>query len=441
MSAKIRVAYDTALFGACYINYQSRTGIFRVVEEILLELDCQDDISVQSIALNQESTIWDEVSSQLFFETERPELLANFCKTHHSRLHLNSTYIKLVELQRKLVSSTSSKKDLRYKAGRALEIIGSQLAKNEASISCDSSRYDVYHVSYFPLPDVNILPDVPRILTVYDLIPLLFPEFFVPKVNQRAIDIIKSIDIHRDWVICISEHTKQDFCKYSGMDSARVFVTPLAAADYFYPVKDLQHIENTLAKYSIPASQYLLSLCTLEPRKNLDLLIRAFSDFVQAHPDADLNLVLVGTNGWKNDKIFQAVQNNGQIKNRIFFSGYVPDEDLAPIYSGALAFVYPSLYEGFGLPPLEAMQCGTPTITSNSSSLPEVVGDAGILISPTSQDELSDAIWRLLSDEQLQAELSKRSIARASQFSWKKSVDQTIEVYRTAINEKELQRQ
>ncbi len=435
MSNNIKVAYDTSLFGACYINYQSRTGIFRVVEEIFLALNRRDDISVHSIALNQEGTIWDEVSSQLYFQNERPELLDGFCKTHFSRLHLDKTYERLVDFQRKLVGATSSTKDWRYKAGRALEILGSRLAEKEALISCDPSQYDVYHVSYFPLPDASALPNVPRILTVYDLIPLIFPEFFVPRVNQRAIDIIKSIDIRRDWVICISEHTKRDFCKYSGMDSDRVFVTPLAAANYFYPVKNTQLINNILAKYKIPHSPYLLSLCTLEPRKNLDLLIRAFADLIHAQPNLDLNLVLVGTNGWKNDKIFQTVQNSSQVKERIFFTGYVPDEELAPIYSGALAFAYPSLYEGFGLPPLEAMQCGTPVITSNSSSLPEVVGDAGLLVSPTQQDELSSAIWKLVSDEQLQAELSQRSITRASQFSWEKAADKTVEAYKTAISE------
>lgn len=436
MNAKIRVAYDTSLFGACYINYRSRTGIFRVVEEVLLELNRRDNLSVHSVALNQEATIWDEISSQLYFEKERPELLSGFCKTHHSRLGLNALYARLIELQKKLVCATGSKKDLRYKAGRALEIVGGHLAEKEALISCNPSKYDIYHISYFPLPDINALPNVPRILTVYDLIPLLFPEFFVPRVNQRAIDIIKSLDIQRDWVICISEHTKRDFCKYSGMNSERVFVTPLAAANYFYPVESSQHIKNILVKYKAPTSPYLLSLCTLEPRKNLDLLIRAFSNFIQAHPNFELNLILVGTNGWKNDKIFQAIQDNSQIKDRIFFTGYVPDKDLAPIYSGALAFVYPSLYEGFGLPPLEAMQCGTPVITSNSSSLPEVVGDAGLLINPTQQDELSSAIWKLVSDKQLRFELSQRSIARASQFSWKKSVDQTIEVYKTVLSEK-----
>lgn len=438
MSTKIRVAYDTSLFGACYINYQSRTGIFRAVEEVLLELNRRDDISVRSVALNQESTIWDEVSSQLYFKTERPELLAGFCNTHYSRFRLKAMYMRLVNLQRKLIRSTDSKRDLRYKAGRVLEILGSRLAKKEASISFDSSKYDVYHVSYFPLPDVNALSNVPRILTVYDLIPLLFPEFFVPRVNRRAIEIIKSINIHRDWVICISEHTKRDFCQYTGMDLARVFVTPLAAASYFYPVKDSSCINRVLDRCNIPRSPYVLSLCTLEPRKNIELLIHAFSDLIELHPAAELNLVLVGVNGWKNEPIFEAVQNNPLVRDRVFFTGYLPDEDLAPIYSGALMFVYPSLYEGFGLPPLEAMQCGTPVIVSNTSSLPEVVGDAGILIDPTNKDELHHAIWKLMNDERSQKELSQKSIARASQFTWEKSVDKTVEVYRTAVGSKQL---
>jgi glycosyltransferase involved in cell wall biosynthesis len=432
----IKVAYDASMLGAGYISYRARTGIFRVVEEILLELDRRDDISVFSISLNQEGTIWDDVSSRLYFEKEQSDLLPSFCSTHHSRLHLNLVYRKLINFQRTLVRASGSKDALCYKIGRALEILGSQLARKEALILPQSGEYDVYHCSYFPLPDANVLPDVPRILTIYDMIPLLFPEFFVPRVNQRAIRILKSVNVQKDWIICISEQTKQDFCEYLGMNPARVFVTPLAAADYFYPVKELSHIEDILIKYKIPKRPYLLSLCTLEPRKNLDLLIRAFSDFVQAHPNTDLILVLVGTSGWKNDKIFQTIQDNSQIQDRIIIIGYVPDEDLAPIYSGALGFVYPSLYEGFGLPPLEAMQCGIPVITSNSSSLPEVVGDAGILADPKDQSDLSHAIWQLVSDSELRSQLSQKSLIRAQQFSWSKCVDQTIEVYKTAISNK-----
>lgn len=398
----------------------------------------RDAVSVQPIALNREATLWDDISSFLYCKNEKPLLLSNFRMTHSSRYNLISLYTTLISFQKILLSLSASRKSFQYKTGRALHVLGSRLAKREASISTYLNNYDVYHGSYFPLPDTDILPGIPRILTIYDLIPVLFPKFVIPKVHKRAIAQLNSIDIKKDWVICISEHTKRDFCQYTGMDSARVFVTPLAAASYFYPVKDLSCINKVLDRCNIPRSPYVLSLCTLEPRKNIELLIHAFSDLVELHPAAELNLVLVGVNGWKNESIFEAVQNNPLVRNRVFFTGYLPDEDLAPIYSRALMFVYPSLYEGFGLPPLEAMQCGTPVIVSNTSSLPEVVGDAGILIDPTNKDELHHAMWKLINDERSQKELSQKSIARASQFTWEKSVDKTVEVYRTAVGSKKL---
>lgn len=437
-NANVKVAYDVSLLGAGYISHQSRTGIFRVLEEVLLELNRRSDVSVHSVALNKETTLWDDISSFMYFRDEQPNLLSAFNRTYYSRLHIDSVYSKLVNIQKRLIDSAKSRRAIRYKAGRFLQIVGSQIARREALESHSASTYDVYHGSYSPLPNTKVLNEVPRILTIYDLIPVLFPKFVIPKVHKRAIAQLNSIDIQKDWIICISEHTKRDFCQYTGMDSARVFVTPLAAASYFYPVKDSSCINKVLDRCNIPRSPYVLSLCTLEPRKNIELLIHAFSDLVELHPAAELNLVLVGVNGWKNEPIFEAVQSNPLVKDRVFFTGYLPDEDLAPIYSGALMFVYPSLYEGFGLPPLEAMQCGTPVIVSNTSSLPEVVGDAGILIDPTNKDELHHAMWKLMNDERSQKELSQRSIARASQFTWEKSVDKTVEVYRTVVGSKKL---
>jgi glycosyltransferase involved in cell wall biosynthesis len=437
MKNNIRVAYDASLLGAGYISHQSRTGIFRVVEEILLEISQRDEVSINPISLNKETAIWEDISSWLYFKEEQPDLLPIFCETYHSRLHLNKLYAGLIHIQRELICSTQSRKSVRYKIGRALQICGSQLAKKESFMSPSINDYDIYHSSYFPLPDVGALSGVERVLTIYDLIPLLFPKFVISKVHQRAVNLIRSINVQKDWIICISEHTKQDFCEYSGMNPERVFVTPLAAASYFSLIKDEHRTQITLKKYKIPQKPYILSLCTLEPRKNLNLLIHAFSDFIQSYPNTDLNLVLVGIGGWKNNAIFQAVECNSLIKNRIVFTGYVPDQDLAPIYSGALTFVYPSLYEGFGLPPLEAMQCGTPVITSNSSSLPEVVGDAGILVDPKDQSELSHAIWRMVNDSEVRSHLSQKSLIRAQQFSWSKCVDQTIEVYKTAISNKD----
>jgi glycosyltransferase involved in cell wall biosynthesis len=149
----------------------------------------------------------------------------------------------------------------------------------------------------------------------------------------------------------------------------------------------------------------------------------------------DLCLVLVGAKGWDYEHIFQEIGNCGGFrKNRIIVTGFVPDGDLAPLYSGAEMFIYPSFYEGFGLPPLEAMQCGVPVITSNTSSLPEVVGDAGIMVSPMDADGLSQGMLDILSDRRLRHLLACKSRARAGLFSWDQCVRLTLDAYRTALS-------
>jgi glycosyltransferase involved in cell wall biosynthesis len=217
------------------------------------------------------------------------------------------------------------------------------------------------------------------------------------------------------------------------LDPSRVVVTPLAAANVFLPINDTCLIRDTLINYGIPTHRpYLLTLCTLEPRKNLAAVIRAFVSLIRQNLDCDLNLVLVGIQGWKNKSIFDEINKSEKLKSRIFFTGFVPDQDLSAIYSGATCFVYPSLYEGFGLPPLEAMQCGVPVITSNVSSLPEVVGDAGMMVSPKDEEGLCRAIYRVASDQSLRASLAVKSLERAQQFSWSRCAQQTIQLYAKA---------
>ncbi|MBC8153154.1 MAG: glycosyltransferase family 4 protein, partial [Bacteroidetes bacterium] len=161
-----------------------------------------------------------------------------------------------------------------------------------------------------------------------------------------------------------------------------------------------------------------------------DHLIRCFVRLVEAGElPNDLNLVLVGTKGWKIDALLAEVAKNERIRSRLVFTGFVPDADLAPLYAGALAFVYPSLYEGFGLPPLEAMQCGLPVITSNVSSLPEVVGDAALLVPPTDVDALCQALLTVANSAAVRADLSEKSLARATLFSWTKFIDQHVALY------------
>ena len=206
------------------------------------------------------------------------------------------------------------------------------------------------------------------------------------------------------------------------------------ASNNFYKSEDKQLNRKRLAEYGIPASPYILSLCTLDPRKNLVQAINAFEDFIVSEKLDDLNLVLVGGHGSEYEKIQDRIDSNEKIRGKVILTGYVDDDDLSAIYSEALMFVYPSLYEGFGLPPLEAMQCGIPVITSNNSSLPEVVGDAALLVDPNNKLEIMRAMKSLYDDSYLRKKLSHRGLERSTNFSWSKCAAQTLEAYRASLD-------
>jgi glycosyltransferase involved in cell wall biosynthesis len=239
-----------------------------------------------------------------------------------------------------------------------------------------------------------------------------------------------------DYFMCISECTKRDLLAYSKkILPDHCFVIPLAAASYFKPCTNIDQITDIKTKYYISGRyQYILSVCTLEPRKNLLHLVRSFITLIQSEQIDDLVLVLTGAKGWLIDDLFEEVEDNELLRQRLVMTGYVDDEELSPLYSGALAFVYPSLYEGFGLPPLEAMQCGTPVICSNTSSLPEVVGDAGILVDPHDQSMLVKSLMMLYTDKEKREHYSKLGIERAKCFSWEKTGEMVYDMYRKVLN-------
>jgi glycosyltransferase involved in cell wall biosynthesis len=216
------------------------------------------------------------------------------------------------------------------------------------------------------------------------------------------------------------------------MSPDRVFVTPLAAADHFRPVTDPASIDVVRKKYGIPDGDYFLSLGALQPRKNFTRVISSFLQLVRQQPTADVNLVIVGEKAWKYEELLSSVTNLGELDDRLIFTGFIDDDDLSAVYSGAKAFIFVSLYEGFGLPVLEAMQCGTPVIASNVTAVPEVVGDAGLLVDPGDTDELSSAMLLLLQDEQRALELKRRGLRRSSEFSWFACGERTMSAYRAA---------
>ena len=288
------------------------------------------------------------------------------------------------------------------------------------------SRFDAYFSPAFRIPEfVKKDRRLENFTVLYDAIPALFPEFSYKWFR----DLLESMNADEHY-FAISEATKRDFLRLAPqLKPENITVAPLAASDNFYRA-DADAITAARKKYKIPAGKkYVLSMCTLEPRKNLIFAIKNFILFVEKNKADDMVFVLGGGH-WKEfiGKLESEIGALGKYRDLIIRAGYVDDADMAALYSGAIAFAYPSLYEGFGLPPLEAMKCGAPVITSNVSSLPEVVGDAGIMIDPADGDAFVRALMRIYSDENFRAELSKKGLSRAKEFSWEKTAEVMLNV-------------
>ncbi len=287
---------------------------------------------------------------------------------------------------------------------------------------------DVFHAS-----DVVQLatPGVAQVATVFDLSPLHWPEYHL----GRNVELFERKMVHlsqqADRIIAISQATADDLAAHYPAIAGRVEVVPCGVDAAFRPVTDRAAQADVRRKYGIPAPDYLLFVGTLEPRKNLVRLVEAYAALRAAEGAATPPLVLTGNRGWHDGPIFEAVERK-QMHDHIHFTGQVADEDLPGLYSGAACFIYPSLFEGFGLPLLEAMACGAPVITSNTSSLPEVAGDAALLVPPEDVDALAGALGRLLNDAALCTELRQRGLAQAARFSWERTARETCAVYQRA---------
>jgi glycosyltransferase involved in cell wall biosynthesis len=269
----------------------------------------------------------------------------------------------------------------------------------------------------------------PTIVTTYDLSFMRFPHLF-NRGNRMYLRNFCPPSLRRaDRVITISEHARQDVIELCGVRPERVTAILLAADERFTPASS-DAVAAFRAHHNLP-ERFVLYLGTLEPRKNVALLVRAYATLRQ-QGSVDHLLVLAGARGWQYDPIFELVRELG-LEPYVRFPGFVQDEEQALWYSSATVFAFPSLYEGFGLPLLEAMACGTPVVASRASSLPEVVGDAGMLVDPESSDELSAALRRILDDASYHARLASAGLARAQTFSWRKTAAETIQVYRDVL--------
>jgi glycosyltransferase involved in cell wall biosynthesis len=435
---RIKVAYDISNLGVYFNRYDAKHGINRVVDEVLNELCNRDDLELTAVALNGTDILNDNIKALLYLENRKPPLNCQFNYTFYAGPRLTSAYKAVFQATEMAGPDGSVFQRPRTAFLRYLRSVLYRLAHYHR-VECpnrvfDSNRFHVFHCPHLSPPPKELTGNLPRVFTVYDLIPVFRPDF----VNEYQATVFRTfldrIDVERDWVICISEFTRKEFCETTGMSLERVMVAPLAADHSFHPITDQDVIAATRLRYQVPAGEYLLCLAAPQPRKNLACLIRSFFRLLDEQRFPDTYLVLAGSKeqGWMYDEIFATAESSSKHRSRLIFTDYVAEDDLPALYSGAVAFVFPSLYEGFGLPALEAMACGTPVITSNTTSLPEVVGDAALTVDPTDADRLCEAMATILSDHSLRKELSGRGLARAAEFSWKKCAELTARVYHIA---------
>ena len=278
-------------------------------------------------------------------------------------------------------------------------------------------KVDVFHTSDWLEPPARC----PKVTTIHDLIIYKYPETFQRRGGH---DIVANLKRKLAWVkkesaliIAVSESTKQDIIEILKIPAKKIRVIHEACNTEFTE-KSAEDTEKIKKKYGIKGD-YLLAVGTLEPRKNLKRVIEAFK-IVQSAKCKAQSLVIAGKFGWGNQQ------------SAIKFLGYVPQEDLPALYSGAQVFVYPSLYEGFGLPILEAMACGCPVVTSNVSSMPEIAGEAAVLVNPEKVEDIARGIKEVIGDKEIRDKLVKKGIERAKQFSWEKTARETIKIYQEA---------
>ncbi|MGD2205413.1 MAG: glycosyltransferase family 1 protein [Anaerolineae bacterium] len=287
---------------------------------------------------------------------------------------------------------------------------------------------DVLHSPDFIPPH---RPSCKSIITVHDLAFLLYPHFLT-KESARYYGHIDQAVRWTDHIIAVSESTKRDTIQHLGVPEDKITVVHEAANPIFRPIGRDKAREQVRNRHGVDGP-YILFVSTIEPRKNVPTLIRALYQLQECYKE-DVRLVLAGGKGWLFEDAF-AIVKELNLDSRVHFVGRVSSKDLLYLYNAAELLTHPAFYEGFGLPPLEAMACGLPTIVSDVASLPEVVGDAGLLVDPHNVDELTVAMWRVLNDEELRREMQEKGLRQASRFSWQRAARETLAIYQLAHKE------
>jgi len=297
---------------------------------------------------------------------------------------------------------------------------------NKNLLSSYYKGVDIFHSTGHLLPKLD---NVRTVFTLHDLIPLLYPSYHKP-LNRIFLSVMMPLFLQTaDAIISVSNNTKDDAIKYTNTDPSKIVVIPEAVSPSFHNITDEQHLTYVRNKYKLP-ERFVLCVSTIEPRKNHTTLLSAFERLHKDHPN--LVLALAGRLGWLYEPILTQIENSSA-RHNVRLLGQVPDKDLPALLSAATIFAFPSVYEGFGLPPLEAMACSTPVVCSNTSSIPEVVGEAALMCDPFVVESWHTQLNKLLLDKSLQEKHSQIGLTHSKKFSWSSVAMATSQLYKTLL--------
>lgn len=412
----MRVLYDVTPLGNGAEPGPGRTGIFRAVQGFVDEAVRRAELDSTLVAL---SSWYGEVQLGRYAASVGDELASRMVSTWHNPAATHDQGRDLVD------RAVEAGEHSRVGRRALTELAFLEKAARPLPVTGD---FDVYHSFRAGLADATRVRAATRVLMVHDLIPLLFPELFEGDRPAALRTILATLGPD-DLVVANSACTRDDVCDHLDIDPARVDVVPLAAdKNVFHRVRDEAVVTAARRRHGLGDAPYILSVATLEPRKNIEGLLRAFFTLLDAGEAGELTLALVGASGWMTDGLRASIDAHPRGAELVTLTGYVPDEDLAPLYSGAEAFVYPSRYEGFGLPVLEAMCCGTPVVTSYARALTDLTEGCALAADPSDVDAFCDALLTACGN----AELGRAGERRATQFSWEHTVNLTLDLYERA---------
>lgn len=429
--ARVRVLYDVSHQGYAARVPGGRRGIYRATETFLLHALRDPRLDPRLVAYESRTA---QLNLRYFAAATDPALAARILPPPRAAHPLRGAAERAVFAAGVRLRPLLGERRGLWQALAAgpKRLINRQDGDRQRSVSF---RADLFHSLFAPLPPAARVPARLRVLTVWDLLPLTMPEHFPDPALRRAIAAaVRSLNQPGVQAICTAAHVQNELLRRTTLDPERVHVVPLAADEtIFYPVREPARIAAVRRRYGIPTGDYLLTLSAIDPRKNLPHLLRCFRAVQADSAVPAAALVIAGERQQGAGHVLPEADGAASERGRIVFSGRVEERDLAALYSGARAFVFPSLGEGFGLPPLEAMRCGSAVVCSDAPALPEVTGDAALGFPPRDATALVRALRAVLCDDALVRRLRERALQRAARFSWRRTVDETVAVYEQAL--------